>query len=298
MWIVYLILALAALYAVVIAGMFVAQTWLLFPTAVAGSARVRLPASAQRLQIQMPGGERLAGVRIPAQGTTAECASTLLGFGGNAWNAEAMGLTLHALFPHRDVVAFHYRGYSPSSGRPSARALFSDSLTIFDHLLQTQAGEAILPVGFSIGSAVAAYLANHRNVAGLIMVTPFDSLEAVVRDLYWWAPVGPLLHNSMPTIEFVRGSNIPIALIIAQRDIIAPERRSAPLRTAIRNLVFERSIDAGHSDLYDHPDFAKAAREATHKSRGDIGRDPWPLTDRWYIGRRPESTPILRLLVR
>jgi uncharacterized protein len=38
--------------------------------------------------------------------------------GGNAWNAEAMVLTLHALFPHRDVVAFHYRGYAPSSGRP------------------------------------------------------------------------------------------------------------------------------------------------------------------------------------
>ncbi len=78
MWIVYLVLTFAALYAVVIAGMFFAQTWLLFPTMVAGSARVQLPASAQLLQIQMPDGERLAGVRIPAQGTTAEGASTLL----------------------------------------------------------------------------------------------------------------------------------------------------------------------------------------------------------------------------
>jgi hypothetical protein len=32
--------------------------------------------------------------------------------------------------------------------------------------------------------------------------------------------------------------------------------------TAIRNLVFERAIDAGHNDLYDHPDFPPAAREA------------------------------------
>jgi uncharacterized protein len=37
-------------------------------------------------------------------------APTLLGFGGNAWNAEATAFTLHALFPHREVVAFHYRG--------------------------------------------------------------------------------------------------------------------------------------------------------------------------------------------
>jgi uncharacterized protein len=262
MWVVHLMLTLAALYAVIIAGMFFAQTRLLFPTMVAGAARVRLPASTQRRQIRTPDGESLAGVRIPTQGTTADAAPTVLGFGGNAWNAEATALALHALFPHRNVVAFHYRGYAPSTGRPSARALFSDSLMIYDHLMQTLAGEPILPVGFSIGAAVAAYLPRHRPVAGLILVTPLDSLEAVARDLYWWAPVGPLIRNRMPAIEFVRDSNVPIALITAEHDSMAPERRSAPLRAAIRNLVFERSIDAGHNDLYDHPDFAQAAREA------------------------------------
>ena len=271
MWVVHLMLILAALYAVIIAGMFFAQTRLLFPTALAGMARVPLPASTQRMEVRTHDGERLAGVRIPAQGPTADGAPTLLGFGGNAWNAEATALTLHALFPHRNVVAFHYRGYPPSTGRPSADALFSDSLKIYDHLLQTRAGGTILPVGFSIGAAVAAYLARHRPVAGLILVTPFDSLEAVARDLYWWVPVGPLLRNRMPTIEFVRGSNVPTALIIAERDTIVPKRRSASLRAAIRNLVFERSIDAGHNDLYDHPDFAQAAREALMRVEGASG---------------------------
>jgi len=262
MWVVHLMLTLAALYAIIITGMFLAQTWLLFPTMFAGAARVQLPASTQRLKVRTPDGESLAGVLIPCLGATAEGAPTLLGFGGNAWNAEATALSLHALFPHRNVVAFHYRGYAPSSGSPSARALFSDSLMIFDHLVRTQAGERIIPVGFSIGAAVAAYLGRHRPVAGMILVTPFDSLEAVARDLYWWAPVGLLLRNRMPTIEFVRGSLVPTALIIAERDAIVPARRSAPLRQAIRNLVFEGAIDAGHNDLYDHPDFAAAVREA------------------------------------
>jgi uncharacterized protein len=66
----------------------------------------------------------------------------------------------------------------------------------------------------------------------------------------------------MPTIDFVRGSNVATALITAEQDAIAPKHRSAPLRAAIRNLVFERSIDAGHNDLYDHPDFTAAAEEA------------------------------------
>ncbi len=82
----------------------------------------------------------------------------MLGFGGNAWNSEAMALTLHMLLPHRDVVALRYRGYAPSSGRPTAQALFSDSLVIFDHLQKAHAGEHIIVVGFSIGSGVAASL--------------------------------------------------------------------------------------------------------------------------------------------
>ena len=201
----------------------------------------------------------------------AKGAPTRLGFGGNAWNADAMALILHALFPHRDVVAFHYRGYASSTGRPSAQAFFSDSLAVFDYLAQARGGGPILPIGFSIGGAVAAYLAKHRSVAGLILVTPFDSLEAVARDLYWWAPVGPLFRNRMPTIEFVRGSNVPTALITAEHDAIAPKRRSAPLRAAIGNLVFERAIDAGHNELYDHPAFAKAAREALMRVEATSG---------------------------
>ena len=69
----------------------------------------------------------------------------------------------------------------------------------------------------------------------------------------------------MPTIEFVRGSLTPTALIIAKNDAVVPARRSAPLRPAIENLVFERTIDAGHNDIYDHPAFAAAMREALAK---------------------------------
>ncbi len=79
---------------------------------------------------------------------------------------------------------------------------------------------------------MAAHLARHRPVAGLILVTPFDSLEALARDLYWWAPIGLLLRHRMPTIDFVRGSPVPTALIVAERDAIVPAQRSVALRAA------------------------------------------------------------------
>ena len=87
-------------------------------------------------------------------------------------------------------------------------------------------------------------------------------MEALARDLYWWIPVGPLLRHRMPTIDFVRGSPVPSALVVAERDTIVPPRRSAALRAAIQNLVFEAAIDAGHNDLYSRPAFAAAMREA------------------------------------
>jgi hypothetical protein len=262
MWAAKLALILAALYSAIITVMYLAQTWLIFPATLAGLAQVQLPTSAQHLEVRTPDANTLVGVRILAKGVRAQGAPTLLGFGGNAWSAEAMALFLHGLFPDRDVVAFHYRGYAPSSGRPSAEALLSDSLLIFDYLLQSDAGERVVAVGFSIGSGVAAYLARQRPVAGLIMVTPFDSLEALARNIYWWAPVGLLLRHRMPTIDFVRESLEPTAVIIAERDTIVPARRSKPLRAAIANLVFERTIEAGHNDLYDRPTFAAATREA------------------------------------
>jgi pimeloyl-ACP methyl ester carboxylesterase len=261
MSVVYIALGLAALYSAVITGMYFAQTWLLFPTLLAGATRVQLPASTQRLEVRIPDDEILVGMRIPSLEGRPDDALRVLGFGGNAWNAATMALVLHRLFPDRDVVVFHYRGYAPSSGKPSAQALLSDSLAIFDHL-QRPAGEPIIAVGFSIGSGVAAYLARHRPIAGLILVTPFDSLEVLARDLYRWAPVGLLFRHRMPTIEFVRGSPAPTALILAKRDAVVPARRSAPLRQAIRSLVLARTIDAGHNDIYDHPAFAEAMREA------------------------------------
>jgi hypothetical protein len=270
----HLALGLAAAYAALVSGMYLAQTRLLFPTHLAVDARAQLPPAAQRLRVvTTPDGEPLVGVRIPAATGGAEPGPPVLGFGGNAWNADDVALRLHRLFPGSDVAAFHYRGYRPSGGSPSARALLADSLAILDHLRQAPTPGPTVAVGFSVGSGVAAYLARHRPLAGMILVTPFDSLERLARDLYPWAPVGLLLRHRMPTVDFVRGTPTPTALITAGRDGIVPARRSGPLRRAVPRLVFDRAIgDAGHNDLHDRPAFAGAMREALARIEAGAAR--------------------------
>ncbi len=262
MWLLYLILGVALLYAGLVSVAALSQTKMLFPAQLAAASSPALPRSAERLEVTTPDGERLVGVRL---GRTSDAKPLLLGFGGNAWNADAMALYVHSLFPDHEVIAFHYRGYPPSTGEPSAQTLLADSLTIFDHEQQVRP-RMVVAVGFSIGSGVAAYLAHHRSLAGLILVTPFDSLKALAREHFAWAPTSLLLRHHMPTIDLVRDRPTPSALIAAGRDTIVPARRSEPLRTAIPNLVLDRTIaETGHNDLYDHPAFAAAMREAMER---------------------------------
>jgi pimeloyl-ACP methyl ester carboxylesterase len=265
MWLAYLLGTVLLLYLGAVATVTLMQAKLLFPTTLVGGSAATLPSSAKRVEIRTPDDVVLAGVRIDPRDRQPGDAPLLIGFGGNAWNAEVMALYLHDLFPEAAVVAFHYRGYPPSTGRPSAGNLLADALTIFDHL-EPQLQQPAVAVGFSIGSGPAAYLARHRPVRGMILVTPFDSLKALAQSHFRWAPVGLLFRHEMAVLEFVRGQRTPTAMIAAGRDAIVPTDRTEPLRRSVPRLVYDRVVaDAGHNDLYDHPAFRAAMREALEK---------------------------------
>ena len=252
---------LAALYVVVVVLIALAQDWLLFPDGRWATERL-LPAFAERLTLEVASGEVLVGVHLPAEVRPPAEAALILGFGGNAWNADALAVYLHSVFPDRDVVAFHYRGYAPSTGRPSANALLQDTLSIHDHLVATLAPERIVTVGLSIGAGPAAHLASQRPITGLILVTPFDSLKALAREHYPRAPVGLLLRHRMEIADELAASSVPVALIAAERDTIVPSRRTELVRGSAGNLVLDRVIKgAGHNDLYDSAEFMRAMRE-------------------------------------
>lgn len=266
MWLVKLIIVLAVAYAALVALLYATQTSVLFPVRMAEGFAPALPASARRLEVTAADGERLVGVHLPPRESAAAPADArpvILGFGGNAWNADAAALYLHDLYPDTDVVAFHYRGYRPSSGRPSMAALAADAPLIHDRVLAELGPRRVVAAGLSIGAAVAAQLAARRPLDGLILVTPFDTLENLARVHFAWAPVGLLLRHRISTVDALEGLTIPVAVIAAGSDTIVPAPRTAPVRRAAANLVYDRTIEgAGHNDLYESPAFRAAMREA------------------------------------
>jgi len=255
------LVCIAALYLTIVVLMALAQDRLLFPRwAMRGG--VALPATAERLQLGIGSGEELAGVHLPAEGPSPDGAALILGFGGNAWDADALALYLHLVFPDRDVAAFHYRGYAPSTGEPSVRTILDDAVAVYDYIIASYAPDRVVAVGLSLGAGPAVHLARQRLIAGLILVTPFDSLRALAREHYPWLPVGLLLRHHMEVAETLTGVTAPVALISAARDSVVPARRTEPVRGAVRNLVLDRVIPgAGHNDVYEHAEFKRALRE-------------------------------------
>lgn len=259
MWAAKLLLIPLIFYLTVLAAIYFGQSALIFPTRAAGGA---LPiANATRLQIETPDGDRLHGVIVPPE--TGSSRLLVIGFAGNAWNAEAAADYLTTVYPHAHVAAFHYRGYSPSTGKPSAAALLEDSLLVHDELVSRLKPERVVAVGFSLGSGVAAHVAARRPLHGVILVTPFDSLRRVAENHYPWLPVRLLFRHEMPAAEDLRSARTPTAIIAAEHDTIIQPRRTEALRKAMPNLVYHRTIrGAGHNDLYDRPEFRHAMAEA------------------------------------
>jgi uncharacterized protein len=249
-----------SLYLALLVIVFAFQGRLLFPAgSVEGSGP--LAPGAERLTLETADGKRLYGVHLPPSGKPSN--TLILGFGGNGWNGETAAAYLHGLFPEADVVVFHYRGYYPSTGASSAQALVDDAPETYDFAVNRFRRARIVAVGFSIGSGVAASLAPRRPLDGLILVTPFDSLQEVAAGQFKWLPVRLLFRHEMTPAKWLRGSPVPTAIIAAERDTLITAPRTEGLRRSTGRLVYDRTIaGAGHNDIYDRPEFRAAMREA------------------------------------
>jgi uncharacterized protein len=241
--------------------MFEFQASLIFPTHSVPSAGP-LPPGAERLSLETPDGHSLAGIHIAAD-QRSRGKPLILGFGGNGWNGQDVAEYLHELYPDHEVVVFHYRGYSPSTGSPSAEALIADAPLVFDFAVAKLKAKRVVAVGFSIGTGVAAQLSASRKLQGLILVTPFDSLKAVAQSMFPWLPIGPFFSHEMDAAEALERNSVPVAIVAAQHDEIVPTERTNALRKRTKNLVFDRTIaGAGHNDIYARSDFQRAMDEA------------------------------------
>ena len=255
-----LLLGAAGLYGLVVLAVFLLQGRLVFPAGMVPEGAP--PPRAERATLVAEGGVRLAGVEIPPS-TASAAPPVVLGFAGNAWNADSMATLLASLYPEARIITFNYRGYAGSEGTPSADALVADALSIEADVRRRYPEAPLVLAGFSVGSGIAVKVAAARKVDGLILVTPYDSLARVAGDAFRWLPTKLLFRHEIDAASAIRGTSAPVALIAAADDTLIRPERTARLRAAVPNLVLSDSIaGADHNGIYQMPAFQDAMRRA------------------------------------
>src|SRR5262249_21149004 len=95
------------------------------------------------------------------------------------------------------VLAIDYRGYGGSTGSPSERGLTADARAAYDFARKTAPAAPIAALGESLGPGVAVALGGQRQLAGLLLNSPFLSLPR-----HWQMHAPPLPYRWLMTERF------------------------------------------------------------------------------------------------
>ncbi|MGN7612448.1 alpha/beta hydrolase [Magnetococcales bacterium HHB-1] len=150
-------------------------------------------------------------------------------FGGNAEDNRYFIKKFPKIFPHLHLWSINYRGYGGNPGRPSAKKLQQDTLTLYDQLKERYHPTTIFVIGRSLGSAMATHLTAHRPVQGAILITPFDSLLNTAQSHYPWLPINLLLQHRFQSDQKAINIDTPALFLVAGKDRIVPPVRAQRL---------------------------------------------------------------------
>lgn len=174
-------------------------------------------------------------------------------FGGNAENVAFTVPELQRMLPEYALYVPHYRGYGGSSGQASEEALYSDGLALLQNVSQKHT--SVVVMGRSLGTAVAVYLASRKSLDSLVLVTPFDSMTELASSYYPFIPVSLLLKDTFDSVSRAAAIEIPVLVLIAERDEVIPRKNSDRLAAAFEPGLASIIVvpGAGHNTIETNP---------------------------------------------
>jgi len=156
----------------------------------------------------------------------------ILFFHGNAEDiglasnfTKRLGMALKA-----DILSVEYPGYGLYEGEANAKTIIEDAEIIFD-FLTAEVGiepEKIILMGRSIGSGPATHLAANRSPGALVLMSPYTSIRAVVKDMAGHL-VSTLVAERFSNIEEIEKADCPCLFIHGKKDKVIPWEHSQSL---------------------------------------------------------------------
>jgi uncharacterized protein len=169
------------------------------------------------------------------------------------------------------VILAEYPKYGGRTGKVGEKPFVAAGLETV-RLAYEQYGEPLYLLGESLGCGVAAAIVKQTSVpvAGIILITPWDTLASVAGSIFPFLPVKLVLTDKYDSIENLKSFKKKISVIGAERDEILPISHAINLYNTLPEGKKRMWIikGAGHNDWPSHTD-ASLFKEMTDFVRID-----------------------------
>lgn len=196
--------------------------------------------------------------------------ATVLYFGGNEFRLDREGKPVVEALAKAgvDIVIFDHRGYGRSDGTPTAELLKTDAADLY-RLVKTKGKNPIVVYGLSLGSFVAASVAETQPIDGLVLEGAPTNAEDQVHSLFPWYIslfVHPRLAAELLAIDNVkalRSYNGPLLLLVGGKDELVPGSLQRSLYEQAKTSRKEIQVFPayGHKGLIESVEFPLVLRE-------------------------------------
>lgn len=123
-----------------------------------------------------------------------------------------------------NVFVFDYRGFGRSGGTPTEEGTYRDAAAAWRYLTVGKKVPAskIIIVGRSLGGPIAAWLAQYRMPAALVLESTFTRAADVADFHYRFSPGAIVLGDAYDTAAYLRRIRCPVLVIHSPEDEIVP----------------------------------------------------------------------------
>ncbi|MBI2554682.1 MAG: alpha/beta hydrolase [Candidatus Rokubacteria bacterium] len=197
---------------------------------------------------QAEDGVRLHGWLVPGRRPT-----TLLWFHGNAGNISHRLDNIREIHQRLGigVFIFDYRGYGQSEGSPTEAGLYRDARAAREALVRSLGipSERIVYFGRSLGGAVALELTLTHPPPGLILESPFLSVQAMANRTLPGS--GFLFKSRFDSLAKIGRLRVPLLILHGDADEVVPYEHGRRLwEAASEPKAFYTIARAHHNDTY------------------------------------------------
>jgi pimeloyl-ACP methyl ester carboxylesterase len=197
-------------------------------------------------------------------------APVLVMFGGRGnlvkiHDAAARSFARHA----SRVIWYDYRGYGFSGGAAHFEDFRADALSVYDATLTGSDVKRVIPFGYSMGTAIADYVALNRPVSGLILAAPWRNFMTYLHlvDPDHDYRLTPRAASDFDEGAMVQRINAPLLVFQGTRDEQIPPTQGPELERAAASTDkrFVPIYEASHAGLLENPQSQSAvAQFLTH----------------------------------